>query len=108
MSRGGTIISGAEVRKALDAGEPQLMVFVEAWALYRERNRLHAGVWREAGWRGVLVDMMKKMYRLWWRFWKGEMKPEGKALDDAFDLLNYGAFFIRLAREREEKGSWPW
>lgn len=94
--------------------DPQMMVFQRAHAIYRERQEEHGDqVWQASGWRGMLVDMRKKMDRAWFKFWNQDDKftPKEdytKALDSAYDLLNFTAFFIRQVEAGNRDGTWPW
>jgi hypothetical protein len=91
--------------------EPQMAVFLKAWAIYAERQEEHGDrVWQASGWRGMLVDMRKKLDRLWFRFWNTNTRPKDldKALDSAYDLLNFTAFFIRQVEANRRNGEWPW
>lgn len=90
--------------------EPQMAVFLKAWSIYAERQEEHGDmVWQASGWRGMLVDMRKKLDRLWFRYW-GNLPPRDndKALDSAYDLINFTAFFIRQVEADKQNGDWPW
>lgn len=90
--------------------DPQLAVFYEAYALYRERNLQHQDVWKESGWMGMMVDMRKKMDRLWkqYTYYRSDEMVAQEDLDSAFDLLNFTVFFIRQVRDDDRNGSWDW
>ncbi|HWI68737.1 MAG TPA: hypothetical protein VNS88_10190 [Nitrospiraceae bacterium] len=77
-----------------------------ARAVFSERNEKRKSAFRQAGWKGQLVEMRKKLDRLW-AVW-GERSPEPKDIDEALDLINAAIFFIMLAEEDEPNGRWPW
>lgn len=79
----------------------QLKVFEEALLIHAERTKSYGVVWREYGSRSPLLSAAKKMARLMKTFWDGRGHTvDGKAqVDDAYDLLNYTAFFVRLHEE---------
>lgn len=61
----------------------------------------------------MLVDMRKKLDRLWFKFWDQDDKftpvdDYEEALDSAYDLLNYTAFFIIQVEAGNRDGEWPW
>jgi hypothetical protein len=90
--------------------EPQMTEFIKAHAIYIERQEEHGDlVWQASGWNGMLVDMRKKMDRLWYKFWnKPRPHDVEKALDSAYDLLNFTVFFIRQVEANNPDGDWPW
>jgi hypothetical protein len=85
-----------------------LMVLLEVFELYLERNGRYNDEWRVTGWRGALFELRKKVSRVWRVFWKGTgSKPEHILYDDALDAINFIVFFIRLHREAgPEWGEW--
>jgi len=95
----------------LKTDDPQMNVFLKAMLIYYERQDEHGDVvWQESGWNGMLVDMRKKLDRLWFRYF-GSKPISGdreKALDSAYDLLNFTAFFIRQVEADNRDGNWPW
>lgn len=81
----------------------QLKAFEEALKVHKDRTNSYGTIWKEYGSRSPLLSAAKKMGRLMKIFWYGnghfiDGKPQ---LDDAVDLLNYTAFFIRLRTEEE-------
>jgi hypothetical protein len=78
----------------------------QAHLIFVERNRARQSAFRQAGWKGQLVEMRKKLDRLW-SIW-GARSPEPKDIDEALDLINAAIFFIMLAEEDEPNGRWPW
>lgn len=77
-----------------------------AHAIFVERNSARKSAFREAGWKGQLVEMRKKLDRLWTLI--GERSPDDKDIDEALDLINATIFFIILVRENDPNGRWPW
>jgi hypothetical protein len=94
--------------------DPQMAVFMKALRIYEQRQEQHGdAVWKASGWRGMLVDMRKKLDRCWFRYWNqdNQMTPKEEytdALDSAYDLLNFTAFFIRQVEAGNRDGEWPW
>lgn len=82
----------------------QLGVFVEAFNIYREREAKYGGAWKRYGALNNLVRLGTKAERLVQEWWRNEGGPpyEQRSLDDAFDLINYAAFFVRQAMQ----GQW--
>ncbi len=79
----------------------QVKVFWEAMNIFEQRNNLYEDGWRTYGWRDSIHHMRSKLGRLLKMF--GDDMPE-KNLDDAHDLLNYTAFFVRNVRSGNESG----
>lgn len=83
----------------------QLLVFLNAVELYDERSRSYGQVWRNYGALSNLLSVARKADRLM-KVWWHDRHDEDAAphdfhkdeLDDAWDLLNYAAFFIRNAK----------
>ena len=89
--------------------DPQMKVFQDAFRIYQERQEQHGDqVWKASGWRGMLIDMRKKLDRLWFATWDADDETVELGLDSAYDLLNYTAFFIRQAQAGDRNGTWPW
>ncbi len=82
----------------------QACVLFEALRIFQERNARYQDAWKRTGWRGNLVDLRKKIERLWAEFWYGNQENP----DDAFDIINFTAFFIRNHIEGNEEGTWNW
>lgn len=85
----------------------QFHIFVEALGIYDEKDTLYGQAWKRLGALNNLSRMATKMERLLEMYWHKEIhrgaRRGGKLdLDDAFDLLNYTAFFVRQA----DKGEW--
>lgn len=89
-----------------DSSIEQMMVFLEAMCIFQERNANYRDAWKEQGWRGNLMDLRRKVMRLWNQWWH----PRGTRgyLDNAVDLLNFTAFFLRNARAENEEGNWQY
>lgn len=82
----------------------QLLVFAEALDTYEHRTPKYGQNWKRYGWLSNLSDILRKSDRLWSMYWTGKMNPMEGGLDDAIDLLNYIAFFIRNAQDGNERG----
>lgn len=92
----------------------QTQVFDDAMAIYASRTEAYGEIWQQYGALSNLLNASRKVARLmsvWW-----DSQYEGSiglpalhkdALDDAFDAINYLAFFIRCAREFNITGSRP-
>ena len=87
-----------------ESNADQFGVFLEALKIHEERNKRYRDVWRESGWKGALFDIKKKASRLW-RQYMGEEETEGADLDDAYDLMNFAAFFVRGYQQNPDH---PW
>lgn len=84
----------------------QLMVFIRSMRLFEERNKKYGDLWKEYGWRGNLLHVQSKAARVRKVWWDQATQPPGdQDLDDAFDLINYAAFFIRNVEEGNELGT---
>lgn len=77
-----------------------------AFKLFVERNRYRKSAFREAGWKGQLVELRKKLDRLW-AMW-GARSPGEKDIDEALDLINATIFFIMMVEDGDSDGRWPW
>lgn len=82
-------------------------VISRAEQIFRERNRGRKSAFRNAGWKGNLVECRKKLDRLW-AVWKDGRSPEPKDLDEALDLLNAVVFTIICMDEDNANGYWDW
>lgn len=79
--------------EATDTNIKQVKTYMDAFDLFIERNAKYQDLWREYGWEDTLMHVRSKMQRMQLAT-KDNVEP-GEVLDDAFDLINYGAFFIR-------------
>lgn len=93
-----------------EAAKAQLMIFGDAMNVYIARNERYKDNWKKMGWRGQLVRMKERVERLWDDFWGKEPIPDGvdelMNVDDAIDLINFAAFFIRAANDNNRDGDW--
>jgi hypothetical protein len=90
---------------------PDLKAY-DAWAkqardIFVERNSARASAFKDAGWKGQLVEMRKKLDRLW-AVWQMDRALTSKDLDEAADLINATIFFLICVDEDNEDGKWPW
>jgi len=82
----------------------QAIVLNRALDIYKERNATRHDAWMDAGAIGNLVEMRKKLDRLW-AAWDD---PQEKDVDEALDLINAAVFWIRCAEMGNINGGWPW
>lgn len=84
-------------------------VFDAARTIYGNRSEQYDAddPWGNGGWRAQLVEMRKKLDRLW-TYWEADDEGIMVAEDDALDLINYTAFFLILAERGDRDGTWPW
>jgi hypothetical protein len=89
---------------------PQYEVLWQAFTKYQERSEQYIGddPYGNGGYRAQIVEMQKKLDRLWIHFNDEDISNHDKIEDDAIDLINYVVFFLRLLREGNRDGSWPW
>ncbi len=81
----------------------QMMVYIEAFSLFVQRNAMYGDLWRQYGAEDNLMHMRSKLARTNVSFdkWKegGEDMPETEhVLDSPLDLINYSTFFVRNMR----------
>jgi hypothetical protein len=99
-----------------DAVKAQFEVMYDALLIYEQRNENYKDNWRRMGWRGVLVRIRERAERLWDVYWwdgedvtdlEDRMYPP-RNVDDAIDLINFAAFFVRgmNGHEATRDGSW--
>lgn len=84
--------------------ESQAMVLNRALDIFKERNETRRDAWMDAGSIGNLVEMRKKLDRLW-AAWEN---PTEKDVDEALDLINAAVFWIRCSEMGNISGGWPW
>jgi len=84
-------------------------VFDAAIQKHHERTQQYPGddPWGNGGWRAQLVEMRKKLDRLW-THWDSDDESIMLAEDDAIDIIVYGAFFVILMEMGNANGTWPW
>jgi hypothetical protein len=88
-----------------DSTIEQLKIFIDCLRLHAERDKLYGAAWKKHGALANLLRMSTKLERLLNMFWIANGRndlPVSADLDDAFDLINYTAFFLRQAK----KGLW--
>jgi hypothetical protein len=103
----------------LDKDDPalqkQMAILADALMIYDERNEKYHDNWKRMGWRGTLVRLRERAERLWDSYWNaddlGDLEAEmyvPRDVDDALDMINFVAFFIRgmNGRETTRDGSW--
>lgn len=90
----------------------QMKAFLDAFEIFAEKNARYEDGWKDAGWYGNLVEMRKKLDRLWKEYGVAATtvgdEPPLEALDSAYDLLNITVFFIRNVLAKNAAGTWPW
>jgi hypothetical protein len=89
-----------------NARSKQQQIFDRALRIYAKRNERYKDNWRRFGWRGCLFRIRERTERLWDTYWQGGSAGLEADLDDAYDLLNFVAFFIRAVEEGNRGGSW--
>lgn len=90
-----------------DSDKHHAFVLGRALSIYQERNAKRSDAWRDAGWKGQLVEARKKLDRLW-AIWRLDREPDAKDIDEAIDLINAIVFWVRCVEEDNEDGKWPW
>ena len=76
----------------------QLRVFTHAMHIYVQREEKRGGIWKEFDPEDKLMHLRDKLRRMeysWEHFSDGATLD----LDDAYDLLNYAAFYIRQVKQ---------
>lgn len=109
LRRAEAVIAVLDDVEPSDENVEQMAVFLEVYDIYVSRNRRHRSQWRVGGVAGILVDLRKKVERLWNEFMLSPVPPVDE--DSAIDLINYAAFFIRARREADAGqvvGTWVW
>lgn len=84
-----------------DTNVEHFQVLWAAMNLFDNRNSRYRDNWRRYGWRDSLHHCRSKLSRMFSLF--GSDDPN-KDLDDALDLINYAAFFIRNVKDGNEHG----
>lgn len=87
----------------------QTEVFAVALDIHDQRSKKYGDLWKKYGALGNIFHMASKQSRLMTSFWHGKAdlndpKIVSDALDDAYDLLNYTAFFIRCVEDGNFRG----
>lgn len=84
----------------------QLAVFADALKIHAERTASYGQAWKQYGAMAMLLKLAGKVDRLMARHWW--TRDFHKASDDdALDVLNYGAFFIRCVKSGNMVGHPP-
>jgi hypothetical protein len=95
--------------------QQQMEILADALVIYAERNEKYHDNWKRMGWRGTLVRLRERAERLWDNYWNAddldfleEKMYVPRDVDDALDLINFAAFFIRgmNGRETTRDGNW--
>lgn len=89
----------------IDSVIEQHEIFNQALAKFVQRNHIYRDLWQKSGWLAHLVEVKRKIQRMIHVFmdtdaWKEMEDP----LDDAYDSLNYHAFFVRKFKEGDRSG----
>lgn len=105
----------------------QFRVLVRALRVYKKRNEKYRDNWKRMGWRGQLIRIRERAERLWDEFWDKEdyakeremdraralvngvdtdYEDEPYEVDDAIDLINFAAFFVRATEAYNRDGEW--
>lgn len=82
----------------------QQEVFSRAMAVYTERRHEHGDLWKQFGWEDLIFHIRNKSSRLSRLLdlrLNGAHPDPKQALDSAYDLINYCAFFIRMVEDGE-------
>jgi hypothetical protein len=80
----------------------QLSVFAMAMQIYEVREVKRGGLWKEFGPEDKLMhlrDKLRRTERIWENYQSNGDDPLLVDVDDALDILNYAAFFIRQVKE---------
>ena len=83
----------------------QMVVFLECFELFREKNKTYQDLWRVDGWIGIVHHIRHKSLRIWRLFGRHQDDEAIPKDDDAYDLINYLVFFLRLLRAGNKYGS---
>lgn len=93
--------------------DPQMEVFIRAFAIYKEREKKYKEHWKRYGWRGALSELRKAAERAWHLLWNQEpisadIHVHEKDIDDLLDVINYAAFVVRAVEEGNRDGEGGW
>lgn len=81
----------------------QAMELLTALTIFDQRNTGHYDdLWKDFGWEDSLVHMRSKVSRATKLFREDSAE---KDLDDAYDLMNYTAFFSRNVKDGNRHGT---
>jgi hypothetical protein len=97
-----------------DDAQEHWNVLIDAERIYEERSLVYGDVWKQYGALNNLVRAATKIDRLMAIWWHNQDDFEGfvtalhkDGLDDAYDAINYLAFFVRCAKNGNVTGSAP-
>jgi len=82
----------------------QMVVYLEAFELFVQRNSTYEDLWKDYGWMDTLTHLRSKSMRLVRKFWRESPSTDKILLDDAMDLINYAVFFVRNFRAGNKWG----
>lgn len=88
----------------------QMNVLMHCARIYDQRSAAYGQVWRQHGALSNLLSAARKIDRLmevWYHSPDGAKALHKDALDDAYDAINYLAFFIRNAQAGNLTGYRP-
>lgn len=79
--------------------QEQLYIFAESFEIFRERNKKYKDLWKEGGWLDSVHHIRSKAARLATLLSGVATLPDAEThLDNALDLPNFAAFFVRNVR----------
>lgn len=86
--------------KVTDESVLQMSVLAESLQIYQDRDTKYGSAWKRLGALNNLTRMSTKVERLLEMYWhqRDYVESDSLDLDDAYDLINYCAFFIRQAK----------
>lgn len=99
------LIAGLFAMGWTDPSEEMLQQFgvvMGSISVFDQKDRIYGSAWKRLGALNNLTRMATKVERLLEQFWHNSSDvPAVPDLDDAYDLINYSAFFIRQASSGE-------
>lgn len=85
-----------------------MLVLVEAWRVYMDRDKRYKKGWRDRGWKGNVCDVLRKAVRIRSMFWEDNYDVPDNAeeidVDDLVDQINYSVFSVRNLRDGRRWG----
>jgi len=89
-----------------------MTVLLRAFSIFVDRNKRHQDGWRVAGTTGIMVDIRKKVERMWTEYVLTDKEDQPRDADSALDAINYSAFLVRAVDEEQTTGNpvgnWKW
>lgn len=77
----------------------QLVVLLDAWAMFIRKNKRHHDLWKQFGWHDSALHIRSKAARVALVLRSDlDVQPED-VLREIPDLINYSVFFLRNVRE---------